>query len=74
MPSLPISPGALLPILICPRLADVIATGLNDDDALTLAAKVLDWFKDTGKKKRLGKIIDEIGLTPFQKELGLPVE
>jgi len=57
-----------------PRLADVIATGLNDEATLALAAKVLDWFKQAGKKKRLGKIIDEIGLAQFQTELGLPVE
>jgi len=57
-----------------PRLADVIATGLNDDEALALAAKVLDWFKETGKKKRLGKIIDEMGLAQFKTELGLPAE
>jgi NAD(P)H-nitrite reductase large subunit len=57
-----------------PRFADVIATGLNDDEALVLAAKVLDWFKAAGKKKRLGKVIDEIGLAQFMTELGLPVE
>jgi NAD(P)H-nitrite reductase large subunit len=57
-----------------PRFADVIASGLNDDEALALAAKVLDWFKAAGKKKRLGKVIDEIGLAQFKTELGLPVE
>jgi NAD(P)H-nitrite reductase large subunit len=56
-----------------PRLADVIAMNLNDDEALALAAKVLDWFKEAGKKRRLGKIIEEIGVAQFQKELGLPV-
>ena len=55
-----------------PRLADVIATGLNDGEVLDLAARVLDWFKETGKKKRLGKVIDEIGLPRFREELGLP--
>ena len=55
-----------------PRLADVIATNLSDDEALELAARVLDWFKQQGKKKRLGKIIDDLGLARFQEELGLP--
>jgi NAD(P)H-nitrite reductase large subunit len=59
---------------LSPRLADVIATNLNDDEALALAARVLDWFEKAGKKKRLGKIIDEIGLPRFKEELGLPVE
>ncbi|MHB8070206.1 MAG: NAD(P)/FAD-dependent oxidoreductase [Desulfobaccales bacterium] len=57
-----------------PRLADVIANGLSDDEALDLTARVLEWFKQADKKKRLGKIIDEIGLAAFQEQLGLPAE
>lgn len=59
---------------INPRLAEVIAGNLTDDEALALAARVLDWFKGAGKKRRLGKIIDEIGLPRFKAELGLPAE
>lgn len=59
---------------INPRLADVIASNLTDDEALALAARVLDWFKQAGKKRRLGKIIDEIGLARFKEELGLPAD
>jgi NAD(P)H-nitrite reductase large subunit len=57
-----------------PRLADVIATGLNDTEVLDLTTRVLEWFNQAGKKKRLGRVIDEIGLAQFQTELGLPVE
>ncbi len=57
-----------------PRLADVLATNLDNAEALALAARVLDWFKQAGKKRRLGKIIDEIGLARFKEELGLPAE
>jgi NAD(P)H-nitrite reductase large subunit len=57
-----------------PRLADTIATDLTDEEALSLAARVLDWYKDTNKKKRLGRIIDDIGLATFKSELGLPAE
>jgi NAD(P)H-nitrite reductase large subunit len=57
-----------------PRLADVIAVNLNDEEALALAARVLDWFERAGKKRRLGKIIDEIGLARFKEELSLPAE
>jgi len=57
-----------------PRLAEVIATNLTDAEALALAARVLDWFKEAGKKRRLGKVIDEIGLVKFKEELGLPAE
>ncbi len=59
---------------INPRLADVIATNLSEEEALSLATRVLDWFRQAGKKRRLGKVIDEIGLPRFQEELGLPLE
>jgi NAD(P)H-nitrite reductase large subunit len=55
-----------------PRLADVIATALNDDQALALAGKVIDWYQKAGKAKRLGRVIDEVGLEEFIEELGLP--
>jgi len=54
-----------------PRLADVIATNLSDAQALALTERVLDWFKAAGKKKRLGRVLDEVGLDNFKKDLGL---
>lgn len=58
---------------IKPRLADVIATGLNDADALALVDRVIEWYRQTGKAKRLGRVIDEIGYAKFLDELGLQV-
>jgi NAD(P)H-nitrite reductase large subunit len=55
-----------------PRLADVIATGLNDEEALSLIDTAVSWYQHTGKAKRLGRVIDEIGLEKFLEELGLP--
>ena len=55
-----------------PRLADLIATDLTDAEALDLAARMLDWYKEKNQKKRLGRIIDDIGLDTFKTELGLP--
>ena len=57
-----------------PRLADVIATGLDDGEALSLVDKIVDWFRDQGKPKRLGRVIDDVGLARFMEELGLPVQ
>jgi len=54
-----------------PRFADLIATDLTDAEALALAARVLDWYKEKNQKKRLGRIIDDIGLAAFKAELGL---
>jgi NAD(P)H-nitrite reductase large subunit len=55
-----------------PRLANLIATALNDDEAPALTDKVIDWYQKAGKAKRLGRIIDEVGLERFIEELGLP--
>ena len=57
-----------------PRLADVIATGLDDGEALALVDKIIDWFRDHGKPKRLGRVIDDVGLARFMEDLGLPVQ
>ena len=37
-----------------------------------LSERVLDWYKQANQKKRLGRIIDDIGLDTFKAELGLP--
>ena len=57
-----------------PRLADLIAANLTDDQAISLAERLLDWYKDANQKKRLGRIIDDLGLDNFKAELGLPAE
>jgi NAD(P)H-nitrite reductase large subunit len=57
-----------------PRLADILATGLNDEEALALTDKVIEWYRDQGKAKRLGRVIDDVGLASFMDDLGLPVE
>lgn len=56
---------------IKPRLADVIATDLDDYQAMQLVDRIIDWYIKVNKKRRLGKIIDEVGLETFKKELGL---
>ena len=56
---------------IKPRLADVIATDLDDYQAMQLVDRIIDWYMKVNKKRRLGKIIDEVGLETFKKELGL---
>jgi hypothetical protein len=35
---------------------------------------MLEWYKDKNQKKRLGRIIDDIGLETFKAELGLAAE
>ena len=56
---------------IKPRLADVIADELNEDEVLQLVDKIISFCKTNGSKHRLGRVIDEIGLDSFKKEIGL---
>ena len=51
-----------------PRLADTIAEGLSDDDATALAEKIVDYFRENGKRgARIGRMIDEVGLDTFKQ-------
>ncbi|MCG7848564.1 MAG: NAD(P)/FAD-dependent oxidoreductase [ANME-2 cluster archaeon] len=51
---------------IKPRIADLIAEGLDDDEALKLVDRIIEFVKDRGEKKRLGRIIDGMGLEAFK--------
>ena len=56
---------------IRPRLGDVIAEELNDEEVMELADRVISFYKTHTKKWRIGRVIDEIGLDEFKKEIGL---
>jgi NAD(P)H-nitrite reductase large subunit len=56
-----------------PRFGDIIAQGLNDEQAKELTGKVVDWFESGNfkAKVRLGRIIDELGLDVVKKAIGV---
>lgn len=54
---------------VTPRLGDLIAEELSEDDALDLVDRIINFYKRINQKKRLGKIIDEIGLDKFKSEI-----
>lgn len=54
-----------------PRLADTIAEELDEDEVLSLVDTIISFYKSHAKKQRIGKIIEEIGLDTFKKEVGL---
>ena len=56
---------------IKPRLADVIADELNDEEVLALVDRIISYYKSCNTKHRLGRMIDEIGIDTFRKEIGL---
>ncbi|MGB9928225.1 MAG: NAD(P)/FAD-dependent oxidoreductase [Methanosarcina sp.] len=54
-----------------PRLGDVIAKELSEEQALELIDRIINFYKAYGKPKRLGKVIDEIGLDRFKADIGI---
>jgi NAD(P)H-nitrite reductase large subunit len=54
---------------ITPRLGNLIAEELSENESLDLIDRIISFYKKTNQKKRLGKIIDEIGLDNFKKEI-----
>ena len=46
-----------------PRIADELLVGLDDDQAIAAAEKVVEYYKENAKKgERLGKMIERTGL------------
>lgn len=54
-----------------PRLAQVVAKDLSEADALETVDRILNFYKNSGTKKRLGKFIEEMGLDEFKKQVEL---
>ena len=52
------------------RLGNLITTGLSIDEAIKMTEKIIKLIQDLNiPKKRLGKIIDEIGFDTFKEKL-----
>jgi NAD(P)H-nitrite reductase large subunit len=56
---------------IRPRLGDVIADELNDEEVKELVDKIISFYKTHTKKHRIGRVIDDMGLENFKREIGL---
>jgi len=53
-----------------PRLAAELTAGLDDETTLSLIARVVDYYRENGKKgERLGKMVARVGLDPFRELL-----
>jgi len=51
-----------------PRIGKVLVSNLNDDDAIKAVENIVDYYKNNAKtNERLGKMIERIGLEPFEK-------
>jgi NAD(P)H-nitrite reductase large subunit len=53
-----------------PRIGEMLVEGLNDEQALTAIDQVVTCYQSQAKKgERLGKMIDRVGLEPFQQAI-----
>lgn len=57
-----------------PRIADVLVEGLNNDDALAVVDRLVEYSKANAKpKERFGRLVDRVGLDTVKKTLGVAV-
>ena len=53
-----------------PRLADTIAEGLSDEQALRLVDSIIEYYKKYADIERMGEFIERIGLEKFRQDTG----
>lgn len=54
-----------------PRLGNVVAKDLTEEQALDLIERIINFYKGYPKQRRIGEVIDEMGLEKFKAEIGL---
>ena len=54
-----------------PRLAETLEEAVPPDQAIERVARIIDLVKTLGRKKRLGAIVDEMGIEAIRQRLGL---
>ncbi len=52
-----------------PMIGHLIASELSEDESLEITEKIITFIKKTNSKKRIGKLIEEIGIDEFKKEI-----
>ena len=54
-----------------PRIGRELATGFDDDQAIEAVASVVNFYQENAKKgERLGKMLERVGIEPFQNIFG----
>jgi len=54
-----------------PRVGEPIAERLEAEQAEELVGRIIETYRELGKKKRLGKVVEAMGLPAFKARLGL---
>lgn len=54
-----------------PRLGDVVAKDFSEEQVLDLVDRIINFYKGYGKARRIGEVLDEIGVEKFKEGVGL---
>ncbi len=54
-----------------PRLAKVVAKELSEEEILEAIERIVNFYKNSGTKKRLGRFIEDMSIESFKSEIGL---
>jgi NAD(P)H-nitrite reductase large subunit len=54
-----------------PRLAEVVAKELSEEEVLETIDRIINFYKSSGTKKRLGRFVGDVGLENFKTQVGL---
>ena len=54
-----------------PRLGDVVAKDLSEEQVLDLVERIIEFYRGYGKSRRIGEVIDEIGIEEFKTKVRL---
>jgi len=54
-----------------PRLADTVAERRSAGEAEALVGRIIEGYQGLGKKKRIGSLIDRLGLDQFKQQVGI---
>ncbi|PLX42630.1 MAG: NAD(P)/FAD-dependent oxidoreductase, partial [Deltaproteobacteria bacterium] len=52
-----------------PQLAEILAAELDDESAMEVVDKVFNWYLKKDEKKRLWKLIEELGPEQFKEDI-----
>jgi NAD(P)H-nitrite reductase large subunit len=54
-----------------PRIANTVATELSEEEVIQYVDRIIEFYKSQTSKKRLGQVIDNMGIEKFKEEVGL---
>ncbi|WP_022664879.1 NAD(P)/FAD-dependent oxidoreductase [Desulfospira joergensenii] len=54
-----------------PRLADLLVEDLSFEDAKSMVARVVEYYRENSKRERMGRMVDRLGLDTIKQDLGL---